>query len=1675
MSFKRIAFLLVCLPLLAWAHQNKQQNSGQPQSINQRVSAWFASFLHANRHADGGLEHKRQLWSDGLPANAGRKQIQLNRTEVQAYSPIEGNSEYWNWYQDSRASGSDLRDSQDTHSDEQVLPNYSYAGYDFANSAIPTDTDGTGYGDDVPEYDSQLSNYRVFNVADYGAIADDDISDKQAIKDTIAAAEDYVQDDSMGAIIYFPAGRFLVNEDSDMLFTDENGNQVTIGECDDQGVPCIGTTSDPGDDTLRANAMLQQPFYITKGNIIVRGSGSGDGGTELYMANHFVTSYANIMYNTPHLFMVGQIPDEYWLSSGSSDESSAYMALQEVKSQPSGTGLGAVITRITSSAKRDTTLTVTVEDVSALSVGQWVRLHSIDTRSEKISEALGPYEPEPWFSKTGIPWWKDLNRGLEQKQMNQIVAINPGTKSVTFAAPLNGDIEASTDSDNFGWVLETLESTQHIGFEDLAIVGNAPTPFVHHKNYVYDSGWSGIYLYKTVDSWVKNVTFTSMSEGVQAILSAAMTLQDITFNGNAGHLSVAIENSSSVLGLNITETTSTWHTAGFSSYSSGNVLLNATYPADTSPNLHATFPRSNLFDRAKGGWIHGHWGGDLGVTPNHMKFLTWWNPVNTSDAEDDWEFMQTDSKYGRVIMPYVIGMTGNVHTFASQYQYYAAQVDTHYTKTNATSGDGKDYIVDFTEDNSNCYETASDDTDDVCDLPSSVDDATTQITYTPVGTDADFPALTNPYADALPDDQVQAYVESAGTIVTPYSLYEAQLKYRKGVLPDWLVTATGKVRYVKFSVENNQDDSDTASSGTLTVKDEQGTVILSQTIEITSYPTDITLDLGDYYNLGSLVWTPDSDSDSLLGDYSFYLNKADLGDDDWGDASASGTFGSSYHSQIISLSDTDSTALSALASAEDDETTASAAVDDNVDTYWQVDTDGDWLSLDLQDELWLDGMQIAFYLGDSQVYSFDIEYSLDNSTWQALTDSSDSSDDFTSSGSSSALETFSFSRPVHARYVRIIAHGNDGDDDPDVFAISEVTVNVQDDPGLVSHMALDDGSGVSPTDAAGIYTPQLVNSLRANGLVLDGDDDYVSLGDIDANDDGQITVALWTKFSDQASTAFLLRKHSWGTSNPYYIQVTSGGVLSARVNGSGVSVSGLNDNAWHHVAMVLDGSSLTLYADGAAVDTTTVTPVSNDTAVTLGGDSTGRYPFAGSVDEVRIYQGALSAAQVKSLASQPLMSAQRGSCDSLAIDGLSSDSLAAYYPFEDADIDNISTSTSSCDASGNSHTATLVNGATWGDISSDNWNGEVEGVAFDGVDDYLTLGDIDYGDDNQLTVALWTKFSDQDATAFLLRKSNYGTSNPYYIQVTSGGVLSARVNGVGPSVTYLNDDAWHHVAMVLNGTELSLYVDGDYYDSATVTPVSNNTDVTLGGVASGSKMFKGAVDDVRIYTRALDADTISTLATASRYNAEGACVADAETDSDLQVFLPLQDKAEQTCDASGKGNAGQLSNGPTWQYQSTWLEFDGENDQVQMGDIGYGDGNGFSASLWAKFDSQDDVAYLLQKAVWLGDSPFNLYARTDGAIRTGVMGTEAEASGLADGNWHHLVSVLDDTLLSLFVDGELVSTATVSPDDDSGVLTLGGATGSATVRPFRGAIDEVRIYQKAIDADKVLALYQLSH
>jgi hypothetical protein len=195
-------------------------------------------------------------------------------------------------------------------------------------------------------------------------------------------------------------------------------------------------------------------------------------------------------------------------------------------------------------------------------------------------------------------------------------------------------------------------------------------------------------------------------------------------------------------------------------------------------------------------------------------------------------------------------------------------------------------------------------------------------------------------------------------------------------------------------------------------------------------------------------------------------------------------------------------------------------------------------------------------------------------------------------------------------------------------------------PGTLTNMAAD--AGWHPTARAGWW-----GEMR-----FDGDDDSVAVSDNAVFDfaNTTATVSLWVRTSGTTGTTYFLAKRESLDTTGWGIRINATGAVLVRIHDGGgssnevTSVStGLNNNAWFHLAAIVTTSTtvaptnmVTLYINGLldqgmpGTATTTYVPCTA-CVFTLGAQSDQVSPFVGALDQVLIWNRALSATEIRTV------------------------------------------------------------------------------------------------------------------------------------------------------------------------------------------------------------------------------------------------------------------------------------------------------------------------------------------------------------------------------------------------------------------------------------------------------------
>jgi len=182
-------------------------------------------------------------------------------------------------------------------------------------------------------------------------------------------------------------------------------------------------------------------------------------------------------------------------------------------------------------------------------------------------------------------------------------------------------------------------------------------------------------------------------------------------------------------------------------------------------------------------------------------------------------------------------------------------------------------------------------------------------------------------------------------------------------------------------------------------------------------------------------------------------------------------------------------------------------------------------------------------------------------------------------------------------------------------------------------------------------------------------------------------------------------------------------------------------------------------------------------------------------------------------------------------------------------------------------------GANTGTVQGAAWvDGRSEGaLGFDGVDDYVDCGADDALAPERVTVAFWMFAEEPLWNRSVLGKATSMSFDRDYTFTTNNGMKlefsfgeSAWKLAAVQSKGALPVGQWVHVAATRDGATASLYLNGQIESSAAyLFPVTNKGQGlrigSIGTTGGWAGFFKGRIDEVRIYDRALAAGDILEL------------------------------------------------------------------------------------------------------------------------------------------------------------------------------------------------------------------------
>lgn len=387
----------------------------------------------------------------------------------------------------------------------------------------------------------------------------------------------------------------------------------------------------------------------------------------------------------------------------------------------------------------------------------------------------------------------------------------------------------------------------------------------------------------------------------------------------------------------------------------------------------------------------------------------------------------------------------------------------------------------------------------------------------------------------------------------------------------------------------------------------------------------------------------------------------------------------------------------------------------------------------------------------------------------------------------------------------------------------------------------------------------------------------------------------------------------------------------------------------------------------------------------------------------------------------------------------------AAYGFEEA------SGTTAADGSGNGHDGTLTGASR----TDDGRFGAA--LRFDGAGQVVTVpgrASLDLAGD--YTLSAWARAGGSSAGSWSLVSKGGSGSCGLAIELLASHEVRACGSALMPAWTPPPTEFWVHHALVKTGGTVRLFINGAEVDTAPVVGVAATGALRIGDG------FRGTIDDVRVYGRALTGAQVRQSMTLPITRRAAPAVATPGRGLVAAYDFEEHDTSDTVVDASGNGNHGHAE---VTSYDGVSRTPGRFGSALRSGTttapvVPHSTSLAFSRpatfEAWVHARSSGTILFK--------DSSFRLWITSDGRIefRGSVAVPGALSAPLAFNRGYHVAAVVEGPIGRIYVDGVQSSGAVLIP-------ALAPSSAPMTVGGFPGALDSVRIYNRALTPAEVQA------
>ncbi len=603
----------------------------------------------------------------------------------------------------------------------------------------------------------------------------------------------------------------------------------------------------------------------------------------------------------------------------------------------------------------------------------------------------------------------------------------------------------------------------------------------------------------------------------------------------------------------------------------------------------------------------------------------------------------------------------------------------------------------------------------------------------------------------------------------------------------------------------------------------------------------------------------------------------------------------------------------------------------------------------------------------------------------------------------------------------------------------------------VGYWKLDEGYGTTANDSSSYNNDGTLTNMSTIGtstawttgkvkgaLQFDGVDDYINVGNVNRTVN---SVSFW--LNAKSLTKDII-DFDGGT---HYLTVSNGTLSATGFTSPSIYVNGktgtkIQANNWYYI---------------------TVTTATGFTASNLKLGMQTTY-WQGSLDEVKIFNYALSAAQIKT-------EYNRGVSVMLAGDSqAAAEGLLAWWKMDESTTDWDGAGDRVNDYSGNGNNGTAVGNAAAA-VSGKYGNAGT----FDGTDDYVTVpSGATLAGKTQATVSAWVYADDFGVTSCVYCEQTSTVGNDrlgLYVDTNAKVNLVYRDSSQDPAGTAttltgntaLSAATWYYVTGVYDADidRQVIYINGTEDKKATASVSGLGSSVANAiriGDLNGSNEWDGYIDDLKVYSIARTPDQI---------------MQDYLTGPGPIASYNFEEKSGLTVnDISGQGNNGTITAGSSKGFVKGKIgrayDFDGANTKIDTGSDFIG-ASAATISAWIYLDSYGEGAAGSKRGRIMDNgklyftvddwSSYNLLQFCSNGGDTCVF---SDINSILTGQWYHIVvtrSSATTNNTNFYVNGVLSGT----PNSSSGTPTAGTTNviignNNAMSTTFDGRIDDLKVY-----------------